>query len=270
MLFLLLCFPAFSPTQTPAPSPTEVQQPQLPAPKEAAKRLRDTLKAKDDAASIAALKELGTLADPLITKEVNKALKFQSPEVMVAALEALRFNPDPSALKYLTQARKNKELHKNTQLAVAYAYALGQKASPKCIPALTDNLNATSGVPAEVLKAKISALGRIRDKDAVEAIMDYCNTTRRGGRNVGGINNIMREAQRSLFILTGVDQGSSLEAWKDWWYDARKTIKISKEPWPLENPKIQRQWEQLWMSPAEKEAAKRAEKEKKQRQKEQP
>ncbi|MHC4823282.1 MAG: HEAT repeat domain-containing protein [Planctomycetota bacterium] len=224
-------------------------------PAQAAKEIRDALKSKDENVSRAVLENIGRVPSKLVTKEVAKGLKHKSQHVILAALDALRYNTDPSALDQLLKAKSNKTLQKDEKCAVGFALALGQKADLKCLKLLTDDLVATAKVPDAVLKAKIAAIGRIRHEDAVEAIIDYSKTAVAGGRRRGGIRNMMREAQVSLQVLTGADMGTSATAWKDWWYDSKKSFKMSEEEWPLGDARAQRQWDALWMNPEEKEEA---------------
>lgn len=222
-------------------------------PAEAAAQIRDALKSKEEIVMIAALEMLGTIPSKLITKEVAKGLKIKKEPVQLAAIQALRYNTDPSALDALLKARKEKTIHANVKTAEAYAYALGQKGDAKAIPALQDNLVGTSKTPSQVLKAKVLALGHIRHKDSVEAILDYEKTTIAGGR--GGVRRKMRrESRGSLAVLTGTDQGDKLQAWQDWWYDQRKSFKMSEEEGELESPREQKTWNKLWLTPDEKKA----------------
>lgn len=225
-------------------------------PAEAAKEIREALKGKDENVSRAVLENIGRVPSKLVTKEVAKGLKHKSQQVVLAALDALRYNTDPSALDQLLKAKSNKPLHKDEKTAVGFALALGQKADIKCLKLLTEDLVATAKIPDAVLKAKIAAIGRIRHKDAVEAILDYSKTTVAGGRRRGGVRNMMTEAQISLKVLTGVDMGTSTSAWQEWWYDSKKSFKMSEEEWSLEDARAQRRWDALWMNPEEKEEAK--------------
>jgi hypothetical protein len=224
-------------------------------PADAAAQIREALKSKEEIVMIAALETLGTIPSKLVTKEVAKGLKIKKEPVQLAAIQALRYNTDPSSLDALLKVRKDKTLHANIKTAEAYAYALGQKGNPKAIKALQDNLVGTSKTPSQVLKAKVLALGHIRHKDSVEAILDFEKTSIAGGR--GGVRRkLRRESRGALVVLTGTDQGDKLQAWQDWWYDQRKSFKIAKEEGELESPREQRMWSKLWLTPEEKEAAK--------------
>lgn len=254
-------------TEPPAPA-EEVETEMVDIdPGEAARELKAAFKAKKDDITLATLDAIGQIPSKLVTKELGAGLKHQSQEVLLGTLEALRYNTDPSAIDVLVKQRKNKTILNDVKAAEAYAYALGQKADKKCLKPLTDDLVATSKVSSEVLKAKITALGRIRDVDAVEAILDYSKTGVVGGRQRGGIKNIMKEAQRSLIVLTGTDQGTSQQAWQDWWSDNRKSFKMSEKEWSMENARTQRQWDNLWKTEEEKESDREAAKDKAQKRK---
>jgi len=234
-------------------------------PQEAAAQIREALKSKEEIVMVAALQSLGQIPSKLITAEVAKGLKIKSEAVVMAAMEALRFNKDASALGLLLKVRKEKSIQDNAKTAEAYAYALGQKGDKKAIPALTDNLIGTAKTPTNVIKAKVLALGHIRHEDSVQALLDYAKTTIGGlGRGGGGGGRkLSREAYGALMVLTGTDQGEGIQAWEDWWYDHRKDFKVSATAWPLENKRDQRMWDNVWLSPEEKEAAAQAAKEEK-------
>jgi len=252
---LAALLPAQEEEQTETPTPTEEVETEIVEidPAEAAKEIKEAFKAKKDDITLATLDAVGRIESKLVTKELAKGLKHQSQAVILAVLEALRHNPDPTALDVLVKQRNNKTVTEDVPCAVAYAHALGQKADVKAIKPLTDDLVATSKMASEVLKAKVTALGRIRHVDAVEAILDYSRTGRGGGRQRGGVRNMMREAQRSLMVLTGTDQGTSTQAWHDWWSDAKRGFKMSEKEWPLANGRDQRQWDNLWKTETEKE-----------------
>jgi hypothetical protein len=258
ILTLLLAVTPIAPLRFQEPEPADSETPEVVveevSPEEAAKAIKDALKGKDDAVIVATLETVGMVPSKLVTKEVAKALKAKSEDVVLAALMALRHNTDKTALDALLKAKSNKDMLKNAKTAEAYAYALGQKADKKCLKALTDDLVGTSPLANEVLKAKVSALGRIRDKDSVEAIIDFTKTTIAGGRARGGLRNMMKEAERSLVILTGAEVGSKTADWQKWWYDSKSSFKISEQEWPLEG-RDQRQWDTLWMTPKEQEEA---------------
>ncbi len=237
-------------------------------PEEAALQIKEALKSKEEIVMVAALENLGQIPSKLVTKEGAKGLKIKKEAVQMAAIEALRFNTDPTSLDYLLKLPKDKSIHGNVKTAEAYAYALGQKGDRKAIPALQDDLVGTSKTPTQIIKAKVLALGHIRHKDSVEALLDYTKTTVAGGRRGGVRKKVSREVHGSLVVLTGTDQGDMLQSWEDWWYDHRSKLKIAKEEWPLENARDQRAWDKLWTSPQEKEeAAKKAEEEKAKRKK---
>lgn len=265
---LLLTSPIFLLPQqeeaTDTPAPTEEVETEIVAidPKEAAKELKAAFKDKKDDITLAVLDAVGRIPSKLVTKELGAGLKHQSQAVILGTLEALRHNPDPTAIDVLVKQRKNKAILDDAKAAEAYAFALGQKADRKCLKPLTDDLVASSKMPSEVLKAKVSALGRIRHVDAIEAILDFSRTGVAGGRQRGGVKNMMREAQRSLIVLTGSDQGTSQQAWHDWWSDAKRGFKMSEHAWPLENARTQRQWDNLWKTDAEKEEEREEAKEK--------
>jgi hypothetical protein len=263
----LLALPAAAPQDPSVDKPEPAEQPAAEIveiePEEAAAEIKEALKSKEEIVMVAALQNLGQVPSKLVTKEVYKGLKIKKPTVQQAAIEALRYNEDPTALSYLLKVRREKSIQEDPKSAEAYAYALGQKGDRKAIDALTDDLIGTSTTPTSVIKAKVLALGHIRHKDSVEAIFDYNNTTVWGGRRRGGVRKISRESQIALSILTGQDFGDSRDSWIGWWSDNKSKFKMSETEWPLDNERAQRAWTKLWMTPKEKEEAKKKEEEKK-------
>ena len=67
--------------------------------------------------------------------------------------------------------KKNKAILEDEIVAEQYYLALGQKGDKKALKVLTDGLSKTNRGD-KVTRARILALGRIRDTDSVEALID--------------------------------------------------------------------------------------------------
>ncbi|MCH2111345.1 MAG: hypothetical protein MK213_00685, partial [Planctomycetes bacterium] len=205
----------------------------------------------------ATLETLGTIDDKLVVKEVMRGLKSKEIAVQLATLTALRFNPNGAAITGLLKQKNNKSILDNVDLAEEYYYALGQHRHSKGIDILTDGLwsNARSSA---VLRARVLSLGRIRDKDSCEALMGMLKSS--GGRR-NSKRPAMNEFRISMCVLTGQDAGGDTTAWIEWWNDEKKKLKISDEEWPLPTKNFQKNWDTLWATPEEKEAARKKERE---------
>ena len=88
-------------------------------------------------------------------------------------------------------------------------------------------------------KARILGIARIRSRDSVEALI---KAMRLGGneRNRGRKSRVSEPRQRfmpyarlALAVLTGVDKGTSKDAWQKWWKDNKRSFRISKQRPPL-------------------------------------
>lgn len=262
-LFLILSIPLAAQEETP-PAEEEGSEPAATLeeidPADAAAQIKDALKSKEEMVMLAAIETMGMIPSKLVTKEVAVGLKAKQESVRKAAIEALRYNTDPSSLTLLLKSKKDKKIQENAQLAEAYALALGQKGDRKAIPALTDGLVANSKTPTTVIKAKLLALGHIRHRDSIEAILDYSQS--RAGRRLRGSNvKLGREERGSLQVLTGTDQGERLADWERWWNEHGRKFEVPKEEFELENARDQKAWVKLWMTPEEKEEAERKAKE---------
>jgi hypothetical protein len=55
----------------------------------------------------------------------------------------------------------------------------------------------------------------------------------------------MENLRVALMVLTGVDQGTSQDAWMAWWNDHKKTLEISPTP-PALPRSIQNRWNEYW------------------------
>lgn len=258
-LLLMLPLGTMSPEpvwQEPAPAPQEekeetkdAEKPQAEVekitPSEAIAALKSAAKEKDFAVLEATLKSVGRVKDKGVVKEIAKSLKHKQPTVVLVAIEGLRWNEAPEALDALLKAAKDKKVMADLKAAVALTYALGQKADKKALNALKDGFQVTTRGDFELIKAKAHALGRIRTKESVEALIDYVNS----GVRPRTERKMQAEPLLALQVLTGQDPGNQVSDWMDWWYDAKGSLKISSEEWPLPNGRAQRQWDRLWEDP---------------------
>ncbi len=220
------------------------------SPAEAVEAIQEALKGKDYAAAAATLEKLGIVPDKAVAKAAAAGLKSRDDTVRVSALHALRYNPDPSCLALLLKAKHDKRYLEDPVLAREYYLALGQKADKKALSVLTKNLHVTSRGD-RTMQARIAAIGRVRDKASVEALMSLMTS----GRARAG-NPHMQTIRLALVVLTGVDNGGSELAWIKWWNDNKRKLKVSSQDWPLPNKKLDRQWKTLWATPQEKERMK--------------
>jgi len=215
-------------------------------PAAAARRLREVLKEGSPDDALLELEELGRIADRAVVKAVARGVDHADPSVREGALQALRFNPHPEALKALLGLARKKKLMEDPDFAREWYLALGQKGDVKALKPLTDGLRVSRNrVEQDVARMRVLALGRIRDRKAVEALMALL--TQSGGRK--GRNPYMAEIRVAMFVLTGEDQGPEMLAWIRWWNDNRKKVKVlAKEP-EIPDKSIRQRWLEMWQDP---------------------
>ena len=266
-LFLLL--PTFAlqdpapevpaPVEVPAPDFPEVEEPpadDTPTPEEALEMLAEAFKSREADLIIFAIEDVGQVKDKKVVKAVSSGLKHKEEDVRMATLEALRWNEDPEALKVLLKEKRNKKILDAEITEEAYYLALGQKANKNCLKVLTDNLHTTTRNDKGT-QARILALGRIREKDSVEALMGFM--TSGGGRRGGGRGGKnMTIVATSLEVLTGENYEGNVTEWIGWWNDNKKKLKISKDEWQPKNKRKATEWKLLWTHPEKRDLLKKA------------
>jgi len=226
-----------------------------PDPKAVAEELKAALAAKEPAFAVDAVRRLGRTADKAIVDLLDrKALRHKEPLVWRTALQALRFNPDPSALTALLGADVER-LTEDDDTAVEYYRALGQKADPKARPILVRNRHVSRG--SKVVTARIQAIGRIRSDKAVAELMQLMKSggAGGGGKRAGGggrgRNPHIADLRLSLAALTGQDFGNDETAWIRWWADHDERYELpAADAMPKE---LQRKWDNLWTDKADRE-----------------
>ncbi len=226
---------------------------------EAIAQLKEIMGGKDYVAQAATLEIVGVVPDKKVVKEVAKALKSKDQMVQLAAITALRYNTDPYALKELLKQKKNKKIVDVDELAEEYFYALGQHGNKDAVDVLSSGVWSTAK-NSKIIQARILSLGHIRHIDSCEALMDLMKST--GGRRGNNMGGRATEFRMAMCVLTGEDKGGNSTSWITWWNDAKKSLKISEEEWPLWSKNLQRKWTTLWATPEEQEEARRKQREK--------
>ncbi len=236
MLHFLLAA-AFLFPATPQDSPDDLPTPELI--EEATTKIDEAFKTRETEEIVAALATYGRTLDAAVIKSVAKGLKHKQPEVQAAALEALRFNAHPDALKPLHKTFKdNKKLRKNNELYTALIKAICQHGSKTSLPLLSKN--PLSKVTHEVARARILGYGMIRDTDSIAGLMKLMQSVTFRVREP-----YMEDFRLSLYILTGVDKGTNAAAWQAWWNDNKKKHEV--DPTAPKLPELaQIRWDRYW------------------------
>lgn len=236
--------------QEPAPE-AEAEQEEL-TPEKAVELLEAAEKSKQFDLILAALEETGRVADKKVVKEISGFLKHKDAEIRYEAIRALRYNQDESAIDALLKVKKTKEIIEDDRLAEEYYYALGQHGDKKAIKVLADNLNKTNRGD-KVTRARILALGRIREVESVEALMD-CLVSGAARRR----HPQLTEIHTALTVLTGAEVRPNQDAWIAWWNDNKRGLELTKSEQELTTKKARAAWMTLWATPEDQELMKEA------------
>lgn len=230
----------------------EAQEEEELTPDEAVEMFELALKTKELDLIYTAIEETGRVEDKRIIKLLGKTVKHKDSMVRMDSLEALRFNDHKDALKELLKLKKYKPIVEDEISAEAYYLALGQKADVKTLAVLTDKLHITNRGD-KATRARILAIGRIRDVKAVEALLDMMKSgaARRRHPNI-------KEIHLCLTILTGAEVKSNTDSWLAWWNDNKKGLEISKEEQEATTKKGRATWKTIWADPEDAELMKEA------------
>lgn len=241
----LLAAPAFQDeTPPPGPDPERVAA--------ALASLETALKRGEAGERVRAIEDAADLADGEVVGWIARGLGDKQPSVRDAAVRALRYQGHPAALEALEKALRKAPRSPDEDEAVAeLVLAVGQHASPGSLALLADGgLDRTR---SHTTRARIQALGRIRDPRAVEELVSLMN--RAGNGRLGGGAQFDGDLRLALWALTGTDEGPARESWMRWWNDHKREFSVAPEP-PEEPRTLATRWKALWETPAEREARK--------------
>ena len=128
------------------------------------------------------------------------------------------------AVPALIKAMKSKD--RNLKVYEALIDALGSLGDPRAVDVLSSDLwNQKENVTGvRLAKLKIAALGRIRSKKSVEALIDMMHV---GGQ--AAMNRLAGSLTRSLQKLTGQQFGWDRDRWKDWWKKNKSKFKLEED-----------------------------------------
>jgi hypothetical protein len=129
--------------------------------------------------------------------------------------------------------RHEKERRVERDLHVEAIRALGKIGDPKPVPLFAADWGSLPGPrPGEettadldygAARAKVAALGRIRHKSSVDALLDIWGV---GGMHVGVLMGTIKQALRDLLDL---DLGHDVLAWKSWWRKNKSGFRFARK-----------------------------------------
>lgn len=212
-------------------------------------RVEDTVEALEKAfedgdveARINALNKALDVPHEDVVELVAVALGDRDPTVVDTALETLRFLEHDAALDALHKTlARDKRFKADQELTPKLLRAIGQHGNPKSISVLTKDLfRGSLEKQREITGARILALGQIRSKQSVEALVSLMNKA--SHKNV---YPHMDELRLSLMVLTGADHGKDREQWQLWWNENKKELVVGEEL-PLLPERDKRRWDRYW------------------------
>jgi hypothetical protein len=180
------------------------------------------------------------IVDGRVIDWVAKGLVDKDAAVVSAAVDALGHMKHPSSLDALTGFRKRekKRLDDDETLLPQLFKAIGRHGSPSTIEIFQDGPFDQRTYAAA--QARIMALGNIRTREALEALIDMSKLI--GVRRADGMRNDFRVA---LAQLAGKDLGPDSTEWQRWWQEHKKSFEVAKQA-PKLDGLLQLQWQRYW------------------------
>jgi hypothetical protein len=213
------------------------------------------LRARGVPGIVAALESAQSVPDAGVVRRVRTCLSDEREEVVLAAVQALRWLAHPDALGALHELAKERKHMRTPARAAAILRAIAQHGHASSVAVLARD--PFEPEDAACVRARLLGLAHIRTPQALEALFGIVATTSPSGRE-RRIAPYMSDARLALVVLTGVDQGALPETWERWWQKNRKTFELPAEP-PL-LPKIERDaWDQFFGLPRDYERDRRRE-----------
>lgn len=249
-VLLALPLPAQDPPADEAPPQGESAEQQAAeelTPEQAVELLEAALKSEELDLIFIAVRDAGHVADKKVAKLLGEVAEFDDPEVRLEGLKALRYNEHEECLDELLKLKREEEILEDEVLAEAYYMALGQKRDKKAIKILADGL-VTTNRRDKATRARILALGRIRDEESVEELMSLLVSGR-----ARRAHPHMLEIHTALTVLTGAQVKPRQDDWIAWWNDHGDDLEITKQEQALSTRKARAEWMKLWATEEDKE-----------------
>jgi len=154
----------------------------------------------------------------------KKGLKDKDLEIRKKAAEVLGVMKLRDVVSALLKAMKANEKHSDVYLKIIWA--LGNLGDPKAISPLSKKFwnQSDGGAGVEAAQAKIDALGKIRSRKSVDALLGLLYMAEPLSMVTVALN-----LRSSLKSLTGKDYGFDRGKWKSWWKKARPKFKLEED-----------------------------------------
>lgn len=195
----------------------------------------------------------GVPAAEIVAELVDVGLDHDEQPVVIGTIEALGHLQHPDALEALHKfLKRNAKRLRGREGAPEFApllMAIGRHANEASIEPLVDDIFLEP--TREVVRARLMSLGNIRSPRSVEALCDLMRKVDR--RKVQPYANDLRLA---LVVLTGVDRGTDLDRWVQWWNENKKSLEVLEKP-PQMPEELQTRWDRYWGKPRQYQRQKR-------------
>ena len=169
----------------------------------------------------AALGRAGRVPVQEVLQVSAQALKDPVPEVRLAAVEGLRFNPHPHATRLLRVTLEGGKFpDPDGRTKAALVRGLCQKAAPETL-VLLDKLRIDPR-NRELTRAYVRGLGRLRHRGALSALISFMESLDPSIRCL-----YMSDIRTSLVVLTGTDRGLDAAAWSQWFHQFGSKMQIN-------------------------------------------
>ena len=178
--------------------------------------------------------------DAALVAAIEPALGDSDEEVRRAAISALGRSPSQAALNALLALAEaaSAQLHRHPRELAELMRALGRHADPRCLRALTSD--ALASLEPEPLRARILALGRIRTRESVDALVALASAL-----PFAEEQQVLHELRLSFVALTGETPGYTAKSLAHWWESRRTSFVVSAEL-PALPPALARRWRAAW------------------------
>ncbi|MFM7297566.1 MAG: HEAT repeat domain-containing protein [Planctomycetota bacterium] len=219
-------------------------RPPLAPPDETTRALEAALQRSRPALRAAALDLAPSGNDAALAAAIVPALSDPDEEVRKAALAALGRSTAPNALDALLERARAgaAELRAHPRELATLLHALGRHADPRSLPALASD--ALHSLEPEPLRARILALGRIRARESVDALVALARAL-----PFAEEQQVLHEVRLALAVLTGETPGRTVASMARWWSEQRATFVVPAEL-PTLPPALARRWRAAWDTPA--------------------
>jgi HEAT repeat protein len=205
---------------------------------------KELKEARADDEFIAAIQRNAKVNDDGVVRLIAKGLSSRNAAVQLAAIDALGWARNRSALRQLHRLyHRDKDLNRREEVFAALLKSIGRHGDGSSVDVLSDS--PFKGLTVDSGRARILGLGNIRDRRALEELAKGLRLAGEGRRPKEPV--YLEDFRLAFAVLTGVDHGPSREA-MDAWYRENKGFQVAAGRPPLP-PSLKERWERYWDAP---------------------